>query len=316
MTRDVMIELLAGTPGGYDALYRMGKQQNPGENLPYKEIFLEADPEALSPELRRIVDQAVGSNLIPKYVAKHRTSLLEEARSEGDVRHPKMPELVSLYEKVGIDQYTWQSCKPAAEEMKWAYYSFDPKEKFLQANDRLGRYREVTFPKGMENWYATNFDPDSKGWKEGFAPFGAADGKLERFTGDRSCTESFCRCDKPLNTLWENDVLLIRGEFDFPPLEEGYRYRLLHGGISHVGSGGGYRLYVNGKLFHEDTKGVDRRAGGRPEGRIIPAEWWPEFEGPVTLSAITFKKKHPRTKMYGGNISIFMQRQKVPPIED
>lgn len=46
---------------------------------------------------------------------------------------------------------------------------------------------------------------------------------------------------EPLNSLWENDVLLVRSEFEFPPFEEGYRYRLLHGGISHVGSGGGYR---------------------------------------------------------------------------
>jgi hypothetical protein len=109
---------------------------------------------------------------------------------------------------------------------------------------------------------------------------------------------------------------MIRGEFEFPEFEEGYRYRLLHGGISHVGSGGGYRLYVNGKLFYEDPRGVDRRAGERPEGRVIPAELWNEFEGKVTLSAITFKKHHPRTKKYGGNISIFMQRMKVPPLAE
>jgi hypothetical protein len=60
---------------------------------------------------------------------------------------------------------------------------------------------------------------------------------------------------------------------------------------------------------------VDRRAGERPEGRIIPAELWDEFDSTVTLSAITFKKNHQRTKGFGGNISIFMQRQKVPPIK-
>ena len=29
--------------------------------------------------------------------------------------------------------------------------------------------------------------------------------------------------------------------------------RLLHAGISHVGFGGGYRLYVNGRLYHPLT---------------------------------------------------------------
>lgn len=314
MTRDVMIELLAGTPGGYDALYQIGKQKFPNEKLPYKEVFLKADPAILSPELREVVNESVGENLIPKYVAKHREGLLAEARSEGDPRQAKMPGLVSLYQKVGIDQYNWQGYGPESETMTWAYFSFNPKEKFLQESDRLGRFREVTFPRGQQNWYAKDFDPQAHGWKEGLAPFGAADGKLARFIGS-SCQLSFCGCHKPLNTLWENDVLLIRGEFDFPPFEEGYRYRLLHGGISHVGSGGGYRLYVNGKLFHEDTKGVDRRGGGRAIGKVIPADWWPEFDGPVTLSAITFKKNHPRTKKFGGNISIFMQRQKVPPVE-
>ena len=82
-----------------------------------------------------------------------------------------------------------------------------------------------------------------------------------------------------------------------------------------MGSGGGFRVYINGKLFYEDTTGVDRRGGERPEGRVIPRDWWPEFNrGPVTLSAITFKKHHPRTDKYGGNISLFVQRMKVPPL--
>ncbi|HKK30842.1 MAG TPA: hypothetical protein VKA18_10665, partial [Alphaproteobacteria bacterium] len=73
----------------------------------------------------------------------------------------------------------------------------------------------------------------------------------------------------------------------------------------------------NGKLFVEDTTGVDRRGGAKPEGKVITKEWWPEFEdGQVTLSAISFKKHHPRTKKYGGNITIFIQRMKVPPLEE
>jgi hypothetical protein len=111
-------------------------------------------------------------------------------------------------------------------------------------------------------------------------------------------------------------VLLIRGKFKIPPLEAGYRYRLLHGGISHVGSGGGYRLYVNGKLFDERKNGTDRRGGGVPIGKVITKEWWSDFNaGEVTLAAITFKKHHPRTKKFGGNVSFFLQRMKNPPLD-
>ncbi len=322
--QQVKIEMLTRMPGGYDVIYELGKKMHPDQPLPFKELFLAADPEELSPELRKVVDEAVGGDLIPQYVATHRDSLITEAKSEGDIRVATMPGLISLYEKVGVDEYSWKQFGREAGEMKWSYFSFNPKEAFMQSDDRLGRYREVTFPSGMENWYEPGFDPQAKGWKQGLAPFGAADGKLERFDDigmklkeQGGCKLSFCGCHKPLNTLWENDVLMIRGEFEFPEFEEGYRYRLLHGGISHVGSGGGYRLYVNGKLFHEDTKGVDRRAGENPEGRIIPADWWKEFEGgKVTISAISFKKNHPRTKKFGGNISVFMQRQKLPPLKE
>lgn len=320
--QETKIEILARLPGGYDAIYEMGRRQHPEQELPFRELFLNADPSRMSPELRRIVNQSIGGDLIPQYREKHLKSLLKEAASEGDAKESAMPGLIELYEKVGVTDYNWGAYGPEPEEMEWSYFSFDPKEKFMQADDRLGRYREVTFPPGMEEWYSKSFDAGAMGWKRGFAPFGAADGKLgriddmaARLSGKGGCTLSFCGCHKPLKTLWENDVLMIRGEFEFPEFEEGYRYRLLHGGISHVGAGGGYRIYVNGRLFHEDPTGVDRRGGENPEGRIIPADWWPEFDGgKVTISVISFKKTHPRTKKYGGNLSLFMQRQKVPPL--
>jgi len=314
MNREAILLSIVELPGGYDTLYAIGKQESPEADLPFKQIFLKADPANFGPELKQIVNRAVGGDLIPQYLAQHREDLLMEAGSPGEVSGAKMPGLLELYQKVGIDDYNWKNVGPEHNEMEWFYHSFNPPEKWLEPDDRLGRYREVTFPDGMENWYAMDFDPAAAGWRRGIAPFAAADGKLAAPAGSTSA--DFCQGDDPPNTLWEDDVLLIRGSFDFPELEAGYRYRLLHAGISAVGLGGGYRLYINGKLFIEDPKGVDRRAGGKPIGRMIPKEWWPEFEnGPVTLAAISFKKHHPRSKKYGGNISFFMQRMKVPPIE-
>jgi len=317
MTLEAIADSIVKTPGGYEVLYEIGKQQHPDQKLPFKEVFLKADPERLSPALRKIVDEAVGGNLIPAYVKKHRETLLKEAASE-EVRRGRMGGLTALYRKLGVDEYNWRHFGPLPADMTWHYHSFDPPEKWLKPDDRLGRYREVTFPEGMDEWYTLDFNPQAHDWKRGKSPFGAADGEKGYISGARHpCSLAFCRCGEPINTLWEKDVLLIRGTFDFPTFEEGYRYRLLHGGISHVGSGGGYRLYVNGKLFVEDKTGVDRRGGAKPEGKVITKEWWPEFEdGQVTLSAISFKKHHPRTKKYGGNIAIFIQRMKVPPLEE
>jgi hypothetical protein len=314
MNREAILLSITKLPGGYDTLYEIGKQESPEVDLPFKQIFLKADPANYSPELKKIVNSAVGGDLIPQYTAKHRKALLKEAGSIGEERGAKMPGLLALYQKVGIDDYNWSNVGPEHNAMEWFYHSFNPPEKWLKPDDRLGRYREVTLPQGMEQWYALDFDPAAAGWRRGIAPFAAADGKLAAPAGSTSA--DFSQGDDPPNTLWEDDVLLIRSSFDFPELEEGYRYRLLHAGISAVGLGGGYRLYINGKLFIEDPKGVDRREGGKPIGRIIPKEWWSEFEdGPVTLAAISFKKHHPRSKKYGGNISFFMQRMQVPPLE-
>ena len=50
---------------------------------------------------------------------------------------------------------------------------------------------------------------------------------------------------------------------------------------------------------------------------MITRDWWPDFEnGKVTLAAISFKKHHPKSKKYGGDIAFFMQRMKVPPLEE
>jgi hypothetical protein len=321
--RETMAITLAKLPGGYETLYEIGKERYPDKTLPFEETFLKADPERLSPKLRQVILEYRKERLLPAYLEKHQEALAKEAVSiEPGRRRAAMKGLLKLYAGLGISEFDWANYGPDRTRMKWWYHSYDPKEKWLKAGDRLGRYREVTFPAGMEQWFTPGFDPAKAGWEQGLAPFGAADGKLARFDDESEtlartggCPLSFCGCHEPLQTLWEKDVLLLHGEFEFPKFEEGYRYRLLHGGISHVGSGGGFRVYINGKMFYEDTTGVDRRGGARPEGRVIPRDWWSEFnEGPVTLSAITFKKHHPRTEKYGGNISLFVQRMKVPPI--
>ena len=60
---------------------------------------------------------------------------------------------------------------PTQQERVWRYTSFDPVEEKDQLPKREGRrYRHVTLPSGMEDWFKPGFD-DSK-WLSGKAPIG------------------------------------------------------------------------------------------------------------------------------------------------
>ncbi|MDX1683468.1 MAG: sialate O-acetylesterase, partial [Phycisphaeraceae bacterium] len=77
--------------------------------------------------------------------------------------------LIDFYDVAGIQEYVWRPFGP--ENMRhatWHYFSFDPPEE--QDLGKSDRYREITFPKGMENWYEPDFDPAAAGWKMGEAP--------------------------------------------------------------------------------------------------------------------------------------------------
>jgi hypothetical protein len=168
----------------------------------------------------------------------------------------------------------------------------------------------------MENWTTPDFDPPSDGWKRGRQPFGQLAGKLEAVS--ESCTSIFCRCGEKPNTLWEHEVLFMRGTFDIPPLKAGHRYRIVLGGAAHVNSGEGYAIFVNGKRLAESKTGVAVRQGGQPRGAHIYADLRNEFPGKkVTIAATSFlRTMHPRTKPFPprGHLSLQIQQQKLPPI--
>jgi hypothetical protein len=128
----------------------------------------------------------------------------------------------------------------------------------------------VSLPEGMANWTAPGFDAAKAGWKSGLPPFGQLDGKLAPL---RTCTrDGGCGCGEKPNTLWEKEVLLMRGTFELPPLRDGCRYRLMVGGSNHVNSGEGFAIHINGKLLAESDSGVPNRAGGQPRGAHVYAD--------------------------------------------
>ena len=198
--------------------------------------------------------------------------------------------------------------------MQWDYFSFDPPETLPL--DKGNRYRKVTYPAGMTNWTAADFDAAQAGWKQGLQPFGQMDGKLAPVT--EGCSSPFCRCGETPKTLWEKEVLLIRGTFEVPPLKDGHRYRIVLGGAAHVNSGEGYAIYVNGKLLAESTAGVAVRQGGQPRGAYIYTDFRDEFQGgKVTMAATSFLRyNHPRITPFPprGHLTLQIEEQKLPPL--
>ncbi|HAS83897.1 MAG TPA: hypothetical protein DCS43_14780 [Verrucomicrobia bacterium] len=307
---------LAGVPGGLNELYKRGTVRYPDRALPHQELYLNADPAGIGPELQERVGQIVRERVIPEFIgAGNRKLLMEEATSAVPFipnyyyRCPRMEELVNLYNKIGVTDYNWHDFGPDLSEMKWDYFTFDPPETQLPGTGI--RYRKVTYPLGMENWFAKDFDPKQYSWKAGLQPFGQENGKLVTERG--TCKMDFCRCAEPMQTLWDKEVLLMRGTFKFPKFKEGYRYRLLVGGTSHVNAGEGFRVYVNGKQLMERTRGVDKREGANPAGYHIEKALWPDFEsGETTLAAMSFLRIEPTTTR--NRIQIWIQEMKAVPI--
>jgi hypothetical protein len=118
--------------------------------------------------------------------------------------------------------------------------------------------------------------------------------------------------------LWEKEVLLVRGTFEFPPLKEGYRYRIVVGGSNHVSAGEGFAIYLNGRQLIESKAGVGKRQGGQPRGGHIYNDFRDEFKGgKVTIAATSFLRyNHPRIKPYPprGHLTLWLEEQKIPPV--
>ena len=168
----------------------------------------------------------------------------------------------------------------------------------------------------MANWFAPGFDPRKAKWGQGHQPFGQLDGKLAPLS--ETSTATFCRCGEKPKTLWEKEILLVRGTVELPSLKKDHRYRLVVGGSAHVNSGEGYAIYVNGKLLAESKTGVAVRQGGQPRGAHIYSDFLDEFKGgKVTLAATSFLRyNHPRRGIQPprGHFSVWIEEQKWPPV--
>lgn len=259
--------------------------------------------------------------IIPAYVASPRYNKALEAEATGEQpnRHSQflrgaMFGLANCYRAAGIDDYDWQLFGPELRDKQWSYFSFDPPE--TMPEDEGNRYREVTCPDGMENWFGPEFDPGKAGWKKGLPPFGQLGGKLEPL--GQCDRKGKCGCGENPRSLWEKEVLLARGTFEFPPLKDGHRYRIVVGGSNHVNAGEGFALYLDGKLLTESERGVGKRQGGQPRGAHIWSDFRELFQdGEATIAVTSFLRyNHPRQGVIPprGHLTVWVEEQKIPPV--
>lgn len=266
--------------------------------------------------LRPIIIDGIAASYIadPRY----QKAIMDEASGTPPQRATQflrgaMYGLGNCYDAAGIDDYQWKVFGKDLRDEEWDYLSFEPKEKLK--NEAGPRYRKVSYPTGMENWFARDFNASKSGWKKGLPPFGQLDGKLDPL---RECDRhSGCGCGEKPRTLWENEVILVRGTFDLPPVREGHRYRVVVGGSNHVTTGEGYAIYLDGKLLAESKTGVPNRQGGQPRGGYIYSESLDDLEdGKVTIAVTGFLQTHKRGKPIppAGHLTVWIEEQKIPSV--
>lgn len=326
---EAIAESLADVPGGLDALYEIAKQRKPNEILPYKKFFLAADSSKFGPKLKAAIKPIIMDELVPEFVGKNRVRLRQLAAAETQSARPGgkgdvIDGLAALYDRAGFSEYDWTMFADL-RTAEWSYHSFDPISAEQVPFDQLiTRYREITMPTGMENWFTTDFNPDKSGWKKAKSPFGNYDGKIPTrpiTKCSNACVGPHCFGATPVNTLWEKEVLLMRGTFELPPLKDGHRYRVMVNDGNHVGAGGGHIIYINGKPLIEVNQGNGRGSGGEPKGAFITREFLEDVKGkPVTIALKTFiryndkYKVKPTSKIPQGKISLHFEEQKIPPM--
>ena len=226
-----------------------------------------------------------------------------------------LDEAVAYYRSAGINDYDWRPFGGDTKIATWDYYSFDLPKVEADPKAKVVPAVKVTYPAGMENWFAPDFDAKKAGWKSGAAPFGERSDnlKLPDWLRDRVGKRAPA-------TLCEHDVLLLRQSFDLPPLKEGYRYRIRISGSVHNNMGEGYAIYVNGKLLAESKSGIVawRREGHRPRGGHVYPEFRDEFRGgKVAIAVSNFPMDNRPAEALippGDTLSVWLEEMKLPPL--
>jgi len=148
-------------------------------------------------------------------------------------------------DKEGKWNHYWKPLgTPLPEEQIWRFTTIDATEKKDQMEKRDRRFRDITLPAGMENWYRPDFD-DSK-WTTGKAPIGKG------FLKNWAHTLYDLNFDKFPSRWGAGEFLLMRTTFEVEDLNcDSYRIA----GLAIVRQG--FHIYLNGQKIHTTNSSAD-----------------------------------------------------------
>ncbi|MCH7225702.1 sialate O-acetylesterase [Haloferula sp. A504] len=238
-------------------------------------------------------------------------------------------DVVAFMQEAGIHEYDWTPVPDGMRTADWQIFGFDladnPYDQTTPVKLEKGqKFKptpvELKFPAGQENWFAPDFDPQKAGWRSAPAPFGMAM-EEERPEGVQWLAKyALYPVKRPLpTTVVENDVLLMRGSFELPPVKDGHRYRIRVDGSINGNSGEGFAIYVDGRLLGEQKNGVTawRRQGLR--GSHVWQEFRDDFGGgKVTIAVANFPMSNWNPDSFIpaiGPLSVWIEEQKLPQPE-
>ena len=122
--------------------------------------------------------------------------------------------------------------KPLPEERIWRFATVDATEKkdIMEGAYTPRRFRDITLPAGMTNWYMPDFDDST--WTSGKAPIGKGVWKHSGIT-----------LDKSPSTWGKGEFLMMRSTFEVGDLNcDSYRIAVL--------ARQGFHIYLNGQKIH------------------------------------------------------------------
>jgi hypothetical protein len=132
-------------------------------------------------------------------------------------------------------EWKWESYwkpigKPLPEERIWRFMSIDPTQKDKLEKYDSRRFRDISLPSGIENWYKPGFE--EREWMEGKAPIGKGVWKHSGINFDK------------YPSAWGNgEFLLMRTTFEVDELSyDAYRIAIL--------ARQGFHVYLNGHKIH------------------------------------------------------------------
>jgi hypothetical protein len=245
----------------------------------------------LKPAQKREVGQLLAEHFRPKLIREN-PGILDPGFSGNQAQRATALDLILQIDGLSGDPVGWKLLeKSAGGSQEWFYHSFDPAEKLSprQAN----RYRKISFPKELQDWFKSDYDPASHGWEKAVVKTGTrAPDKFKDASGWQK------------NHLAKaGEVVLMRKTFEIDDPDQAM-CRLV------AFTNQGYRIYLNGHLIAENaykSKRWNRRFSYSDKKNVIREHL---KKGTNVIAAMTFLELAPRKD---GGLEIYLEGMKDLP---